>query len=370
MIPLVHPQHQEIIYIAKFNERREQYLQRKKNLEKLPLDELIQEVFAKKLDHLFKKLFNLGNIQERYRTDCVINFNILCRLLCKKEKSADMLFASRITYSFVHTIRTISLSFNNLFTGAILCNTDLRTLRELACDEENQKEHEDCITSAFNSARQAFDKHLEVHLNSCEDISKRSIQTMALTYNFNDVVVEKLMQDLSEDLKTICRTCSRLFYVTIIISGFQERHTFTENAVWHAFTIEQYDSGSPEPSPEDRCRYHIYQSWVGRASIVNDMQEKKSAGNWVLTHDYMVKQFIPALKSILSYEESKSSNISDLCKSIFGYIPQFKFPKSTWLVKSSNTIAGYSLRYSSATINPQKVSKRLVDILSNEMAVS
>jgi len=370
MLPLVHPQHQEIIYIAKFNEWREKRLQSTKNLEKLPLDELIQEVFAKKLDHFIKKLFNLGGTQERYQTDCVINFNILCRLLCKKEKSADMLFASRITYSFVHTIRTISLAFNNLFTGAILCNTDLRTLRELACDEKNQKEHEDYINSEFNSIKRAFDKHLETHLNSCEDISKQSIQKMALTYNFNAVVVEKLMQDLSEGLKEICRTCSRVFYLTIVISDFQDRRRFTATSVWHAFTIEQYDSGSQEPSAEDRCRYHIYQSWVGRASIVNDIQEKKRAGNWVLTHDYMVKQFLPTLMSILSYDEAKSSNISDLCKSIFGYIPEFKFPQSTWLVESSSTISGYALRYSYDTINPQKVSKRLIDILNNEMAIS
>lgn len=174
MIPPVAPQHQEIIYLAKFNEHQKRNSKSRKLLSRASLDELIEKIFSTKLDYLIETFFKINHIPDLYRTDCVINFNILCRLLCKKKRAIDMLFASRVTYSFNHTVGDISLDFNDLFTGAILCSADLRTLRELACHAENEKEHEDYILSKFNSVKQGFEKHLEELLKSLRPISKKA----------------------------------------------------------------------------------------------------------------------------------------------------------------------------------------------------
>lgn len=369
MIPLVHPRHQEIIYQAKFEELNRQKLIYKKKLKRLPLDTLLQEIFVKKLDQLIDFFFRLNQVEDRYRTDCVINLNILCRLLGDKEDAEDMLFASVITYTFVDEIHNTSLSFNNLFTGIILCNVDLRVLRKLACDEEKQNEHSDYVNSEFHLAKQAFVKHVRECSIRDGNFSKENLLKQALNYNFNAVVLERLTRDLGEGVKKVSQTCSYLFYISIAISDFQNPPRFKENSIWHAFTIEQYSSGEKQQATEDNCSYHIYQSWVDQATVLSDMQERKKAGTWVLTHEYMLQIFLPTLGRILGYKEPETSSIADLCKSIFGYIPKFKFPKSAWLTDSSNTIGGYSLKYSAHVINPREASLRLASILSKDMGI-
>lgn len=167
------------------------------------------------------------------------------------------------------------------------------------------------------------------------------------------------MEDFSQGLKEVSQTCSRLFYLTITI-GISD---FKKHSVWHAFTIEQYASSYEDRSEEPTCNYHIYQSWVEEASVLRDIQKRKEEGKWILTHDYIINQFMPTLRRILTHNESETLNISTLCESIFGYSPQFKRQQRTWLADTSQTISGYSLKYSLDTINPREVSKRLIDIL-------
>lgn len=267
------------------------------------------------------------------------------------------IFRKRISAVYTYNYR-VPLSENlgdyliyeigDIFGGEVTCRINKLKNFELLT-EKKQEERSIQIMNALFQEKVLPD--IQPFIDQCfqsstikEDVNRLEEKLENLQYGFNSLVIKKLKKEICKNNASIKAHKSFMYWVGI---------TDGAKGFIHSFVLEQFQS-----TITNRGRIRLYQSWVEKATLIEDINKRgyteNDSGTWDLEE---TKQFLNSLEQL--YDHRKTNDATPCCFG-YGHVPG----KIVQLDRERGILSSKSIRYASATFgkcqkNLQQFSKIL-----------
>jgi hypothetical protein len=314
---------------------------------------LVRHIAINFWDEYLEATNSLIDPSNKEKTSCIHTAFAICILFFGKEIAENILIqmSKKISTDFIIILksgREISYKTAILFGDFFICG-----LNQLEKSSLNESKKEEEALKLSRSHLLTYVNHITNYVNKNLDQEEDSVIISSLNqylskphYNFNEMCFQTLKKDL---IDTSCDTHlnkSYVYFFGILISSSEEEINFN-----HSFIIEQFYS-----SKYSNVRFRLYQSWIKRATLLDDFIKRDYKNDEENTWDQVkLMKFLDKFKKLYD-TNNQSISIDD--KDCFGY--SFE-PKS--VILEGNIIHGPNVRYYSRAIEPKNCIKNLASFI-------